>query len=201
MSNPAPRPALRTAADAEVHPAAPRPARSPRATRPPVPAIELPPAPAAATGGHARAKPRKPAAAPRKRKFSGATSDHLRVPEVPAEVAEVASGSRDRSQHKERRPVLDTFFPSAPEPEPVLVAVPVTAGADQPAKGPRTAKAAKEGKRPARAADLLSGKEVDLDVQVPKAMRKAARAEAAAQGLDLDTVVIDLLHAWLTDQG
>ncbi len=33
---------------------------------------------------------------------------------------------------------------------------------------------------------------------MPKALRKAARDEAKRRGLDLDAVVTDLLHAWLT---
>jgi hypothetical protein len=51
-----------------------------------------------------------------------------------------------------------------------------------------------------RSAGLLKGKSVELEVHVPKALRKAARAEAKKRGLDIDTVVIDLLHAWLTDR-
>ena len=46
----------------------------------------------------------------------------------------------------------------------------------------------------------MSGKPVDLEARVPKAMRKAARAEAKRRGLDVDTVVTDLLNAWLTDR-
>ena len=42
----------------------------------------------------------------------------------------------------------------------------------------------------------MKGKSTDLDVRVPKALVKAARARAKAEGLDLDTVVIDLLHEW-----
>ena len=45
----------------------------------------------------------------------------------------------------------------------------------------------------------MSGKSVELGVEVPKELRKAAKAEAKTRGLDLDTVVIDLLHAWVTD--
>lgn len=48
--------------------------------------------------------------------------------------------------------------------------------------------------------DLMSGKPVDLEATVPKALRKATRDEAAKRGLDVDTVVTDLLHAWLTDR-
>jgi hypothetical protein len=44
----------------------------------------------------------------------------------------------------------------------------------------------------------MKGKSADLDVTVPKALRKAARERAKAEGLDLDTVVIDLLHGWVT---
>ena len=46
--------------------------------------------------------------------------------------------------------------------------------------------------------DLMAGKPVDLGASVPKALRKAAREKAKEAGLDVDTVVTDLLHAWVT---
>ena len=46
--------------------------------------------------------------------------------------------------------------------------------------------------------DLMQGKPTDLDVEVPKALRKAAAKRAKAEGLDLQTVVIDALHAYVT---
>jgi hypothetical protein len=181
MTNPTPRPALRKAADADVHPAAPRPARSPRARSTsvtvapvpepsPVPALEdvdsvtVPAAgaPKTVTAPLTPAKKRHadPARPPKstKRKFSGSTSDHLRVPEVP----EVTSN---------QRAALDHLFENDHAP--------------------------KKGKAP-KPVDLMGGKVVDLEASVPKNLRKAARDEAKKRGLDVDTVVTDLLHDWLT---
>lgn len=182
MTNPSPRPALRKAADADVHPAAPRPARSPRArTAPATPVPDARPTPAAeavpvepATSATAALKPpkkrhpetRKPAR-PTKRKFSGSTSDHLRVPEVP----EVTSSQRSALDHLFEN---DAAIPAKP-------------------------KATKE-KAP-KPVDLMAGKPVDLGASVPKALRKAAREKAKDAGLDVDTVVTDLLHAWVTGRG
>ena len=73
--------------------------------------------------------------------------------------------------------------------------------ADAPKPKGKSAKAeapkAKAPKAP-KPVDLMSGKPVDLEAHVPKAMRKAARDEAKKRGLDVDAVVTDLLHAWLT---
>ena len=179
MTNPSPRPALRKAADADVHPAAPRPARSPRArTAPAAPVHDARPTPAAeavkvepAVSATAPLKPakkrhpeaRKPAR-PTKRKFSGSTSDHLRVPEVP----EVTSSQRSALDHLFEN---DAALPAKPK--------------------------AKKEKAP-KPVDLMAGKPVDLGASVPKALRKAARDKAKEAGLDVDTVVTDLLHAWVT---
>lgn len=173
MTNPTPRPALRKADDADVHPAAPRPARSPRSrttTRAAEPSaaasVAAVPDPEQATTAEptkAPAKPRGVAATTpgksRKRKFSGSTSDHMRVAEAPEPTSEAAA--------------VETVAP-APKTKPAKVSPPPT---------------------PA----LLTGKSVELEVHVPKALRKAARAEAKKRGLDIDTVVVDLLHAWLTE--
>jgi len=185
MTNPTPRPALRKADDADVHPAAPRPPRPPRTrstavTVAPVPEPSPVPVPedvpveavtaAATTPAGMAPAPLKPAkkrhadpgraTKPRKRMFSGSTSDHLRVPDVP----EVTSS---------QRAALDHLFES-----------------EQPGK---KAKAPKP-------VDLMGGKVVDLEASVPKNLRKAARDEARERGLDVDTVVTDLLHAWLTER-
>jgi len=89
MTNPTPRPALRKAKDATVHPAAPAPARTQR--RPVIveesPAIQVAPATelveeppaAAAAAPAAESAPRKRAST--KRGFRGATSDHMRPSE------------------------------------------------------------------------------------------------------------------------
>lgn len=152
MTNPTPRPALRKAEDASVHPAAPRPARSPRpaATKAgaPVAAPVVEPVPAAPDPAPVEAP--RPKAGKKQRKFGGATSDHLRAAD-PAE--------------------------------------------------PRPARPSKPSKRKARGStrdDLMQGKAVDLDVEVPKALRKAAAKRAKSEGLDLRTVVIDALHAYVT---
>ena len=178
MTNPSPRPALRKAADADVHPAAPRPARSPRARTTAVPVPDAPPTPAAeavtvepASTASAPLTPpkkrqadaRKPAR-PTKRKFSGSTSDHLRVPEVP----EVTSSQRAALDH-----LFENDAPVGAHPK------------------------ATKNKAP-KPVDLMAGKPVDLGASVPKALRKAAREKAKDVGLDLDTVVTDLLHAWVT---
>jgi len=191
MTNPSPRPALRKAADADIHPAAPRPARSPRArTAPVAPVPDANPAPSAvagagepetvepvtveaATSAPAPLKPpkkrqadrRKPARAT-KRMFSGSTSDHLRVPEVP----EVTSSQRAALDH-----LFENDTASAAKPK------------------------AKKDKKP-KPVDLMAGKPVDLGASVPKPLRKAARDKAGEVGLDLDTVVTDLLHAWVTER-
>jgi hypothetical protein len=185
MTNPSPRPALRKAADAEVHPAAPRPARSPRArsTAPaPAPVPDARPEPATgsvtvAAGPDAPAPLKPPKkrhadstkpARPTKRKFSGATSDHLRIPDVP----EVTSS---------QRAALDHLFEN---------------GADGDTKAGR--KKAKAPKAP-KPVDLMDGKPVDLGATVPKALRRAARDRARERGLDIDTVVTDLLFEWVTE--
>jgi hypothetical protein len=175
MTNPSPRPALRKAEDATVHPAAPRPARATRAPRPAVPA-QAPAEPAprtiadtnreanAAAAERARKAKGKPAAAPaapaakaprKKRKFSGSTSDHMRVPDTEF---------REHPKHKGERKAASKAKPSPTKAKPD---------------------------------DLMSGKVVDLGARVPKKLRTAARAEAKRRGLDLDAVTTELLHEWL----
>ena len=178
MTNPTPRPALRKAEDATVHPAAPAPAR-PRRTPTPAAPVKAAPAEVSAVpasgprtiaetniaANEAAARRRKKAkdkpapvavtqvekAKSKKRKFSGSTTDHLRMPD--SEVA----------------------------PAPALHA-------------PKRAKAPE----PAGKSVLMTGPTVDLGVTVPKKLRKAARAEAKNRGLDLDAVTAELLHTWLT---
>jgi hypothetical protein len=187
MSNPSPRPALRKAEDATIHPAAPRPVRAARA---PKPAAAAPVEASAPTGprtiadtnrdadaaAQARAtknKGKRPAsaaapvkAARKKHKFSGSTSDHMRVP--------------------------DTEFVEHPKPKGER------RGAAKPIAGETTAAREKQpaasGSKPA---DLMSGKVVDLGARVPKKLRAAAKAEAKRRGLDLDAVTSELLYEWL----
>ena len=188
MTNPPPRPALRKAADSDIHPAAPRPARSPRARTVAPAAIPEPAATPesetvtveAAASATAPLKPpkkrhadaAKPATRSTKRKFSGSTSDHLRVPEVP----EVTSSQRSALDH--------LFENEADSAKPTAKAAK--------AKAPKAPKAPKT-------VDLMGGKPVDLEARVPKALRKAARDEAKKRGLDVDTVVTDLLFVWVTE--
>lgn len=153
MTNPSPRPALRKAKDAEVHPAAPQPSRTAepaRAARPePTRAVPPPEKPK---------RRRTPATVPTDvvtapvRRFQGTTSDTMR--EVDA---------------------LEHILPTAPVRP----------------KGKRADKTDKP-------RNLMKGKPVELGVTVPKELQKAARKRAKREGLDLDTVVIDLLHTWTT---
>jgi hypothetical protein len=192
MTNPSPRPALRKAEDATVHPAAPRPARAARAPRPAASPVEpsaplTPAVPAprtiadtnrdAVAAAEKRARKSKtkgrgtakPAAATsksgrKKGKFSGSTSDHLRVPDTEFVEHPAPSGGRKRSGR---------------------------AAAVQPAAAPSPVPAPK-------AKNLMGGKVVDLGARVPKKLRTAARAEAKRRGLDIDAVTTELLHEWLT---
>jgi hypothetical protein len=192
MTNPSPRPALRKAEDATVHPAAPRPARAARAPKPaptavepaasPSPAVPAPrtiadtnrDAVAAAEKRARKAKSKgrdaaKPAAATsksgrKKGKFSGSTSDHLRVPGTEFVEHPAPTGGRKRSGR---------------------------AAAIEPVAQPSPAPAAK-------AKNLMGGKVVDLGARVPKKLRTAAREEAKRRGLDIDAVTTELLHEWLT---
>ncbi|MBI1378098.1 MAG: hypothetical protein GC157_11545 [Frankiales bacterium] len=208
MNNPTPRPALRKAGDSDVHPAAPRPARSPRgrvnvapasdaATQAAVAPVRRAAAPADRTGADPA-----PAPAPRAKggpkagpkggtktgAAGGAKGGATSRPEpalepaaetTPAPPAPVSGGSKHgrRHPHKARVPRDVLFHGSTSDHLRATPAEPAPRRPD---------------------ADLLAGKLVELDVQVPKALRKAARAEAKRRGLDVDTVVIDLLHAWLT---
>ncbi len=276
MTNPTPRPALRKAADADIHPAAPKPARAPRTPRPsPTPAGTSSGSRAAASAsagtaaspvagrapsgagssasGRASAKPvptssaaETPAAAPsksaakpatkrapdaaaaprpRKRKFGGSTSDHMRVPEAPGGTGDTGgTARRSAAARPGRKPgnALDALFPQGgmptrrtplPTDDATGVTVPAASPADadvtvaavgttsSPEPGPET-KGSGAGTSQSSSAtmrpELMAGKTVELEVHVPKALRKAARTEAKKRGLDLDAVVADLLHHWLT---
>ena len=182
MTNPSPRPALRKAEDATVHPAAPRPARPPRAPRPAAAAdTEAGPRTIADTNREANAaaaarakKPKGASAAPasaaaapkaarKKHKFSGSTSDHMRVPDT--EFTEHPAPTR-------KRRAASTAPASA-------ITAPVEAVVEA-------------------SPDLMTGKIVDLGARVPKKLRTAAKHEAKRRGLDLDAVTTELLHTWLS---
>ena len=218
MTNPTPRPALRKAADAEVHPAAPRPARSARASAAaaePVPS----PRPAAeptsggpkntAKGSSKRAVDGEPAKAARTTgaddAASGATGAKAIGP-TPRPRSTTTSATRS-ARSRGLRPVSpkspatgktprrfsgSTSDHLRPEPEPEAAP---TKGRRGPTNDGVTTKQAKPTKKQP---DLMKGKSTPLDVTVPKALRKAAKSRAKAEGLDLDTVVIDLLHDWVT---
>jgi hypothetical protein len=152
MTNPSPRPALRKARDAEVHPAAPQPSRTTSPARP-APARAVPP-PAAPPK-----RRRTPASVPADvitapvRRFQGATSDTLREVDALEHIVPTTAVQPKGKRHE--------------------------AKSDKPR-------------------NLMKGKAVELDVTLPKELQKAARKRAKREGLDLDTVVIDLLHAWTT---
>ncbi len=192
MTNPSPRPALRKAEDAEVHPAAPRPVRSPRARKTaaspgPVTSVPGPAAPAAALADPSPAAAAAldplmtpPAKAPgkRKRAFSGSTSDHMRMPEAET-PPEPAHAPRSKAAKK-------PAAVAAPEPP---------RAAEVPADATTAATAGAKARADER---LMGGKTVTVELRLPKKLRKAASAEAKARGLDVDAVVADLLYAWVT---
>ncbi|HEY5135103.1 MAG TPA: hypothetical protein VIJ41_04900 [Candidatus Nanopelagicales bacterium] len=201
MTNPTPRPALRKAADADVHPAAPRPSRSPRARQAPVTVAPVPePVPEAedvadvADGGVTVEAVAVEAVS------VGAVTD------VPATVA--APSTRSLKPPKKRhadpgRPARATkrmFSGSTSDhlrvPEVQEVTSSQRAALDHLFENDDKAKKPKAPKP----VDLMGGKLVDLEASVPKNLRKAARDEARKRGLDVDTVVTDLLHAWLTER-
>jgi len=189
MSNPTPRPALRKADDADVHPAAPSPARSPRSPRTPRSATEGP-----RPTGTARTGPR-----PSRADAVTDTDTGAATGSGSATVSVMPEPGEKQAQRRAKASAVAAAEAAAAAPE-------VT-----PVKARRTRKFSgatsdhlrvTEPTRPvvAPGAELLTGKSAELEVIVPKALKKAARAEAKKRGLDLDTVVIDLLHAWLTEQ-
>lgn len=128
MSIPAPRPALKKAADAHIHPAAPgHPAGALR----PAAVVEAEAASSTSAVGAPAESP--PAQARLSGPLRGTTSDTLRA-------AGKASRRRARQEHEKR---------------------------------------------------------VDLEVKVPKSLRKDFRAALKADGKDADEVVTALLRAWL----
>jgi len=201
MTNPTPRPALRKAADADVHPAAPRPSRSPRARQAPVTVASVPESVPEAEDVADGAD-------------GGVTVEAVAVDavsveamtDVPATVA--APSTRSLKPPKKRhadpgRPARATkrmFSGSTSDhlrvPEVQEVTSSQRAALDHLFENDDRAKKPKAPKP----VDLMGGKLVDLEASVPKNLRKAARDEARKRGLDVDTVVTDLLHAWLTER-
>ena len=201
MTNPTPRPALRKAADADVHPAAPRPSRSPRARQAPVTVAPVPESVPEAEDVADGAD-------------GGVTVEAVAVDavsveamtDVPATVA--APSTRSLKPPKKRhadpgRPARATkrmFSGSTSDhlrvPEVQEVTSSQRAALDHLFENDDKAKKPKAPKP----VDLMGGKLVDLEASVPKNLRKAARDAARKRGLDVDTVVTDLLHAWITER-
>jgi len=224
MTNPTPRPALRKAADAEVHPAAPRPARSARASAAAAEPVPSPRPAAEPTSGRSKASATSATKGSSKRAVDG---EPTKVPR-PTGADDAASGAtgataigttpRPRStttsatrsaRSRGLRPVPpktpetgktprrfsgSTSDHLRPEAEPEAAPTKGRGGAHD----GETTKQSKSARSTKKQPDLMKGKSTELDVTVPKALRKAARSRAKAEGLDLDTVVIDLLHDWVT---
>ena len=201
MTNPTPRPALRKAADADVHPAAPRPSRSPRARQAPVTVAPVPESVPEAEDVADGAD-------------GGVTVEAVAVDavsveamtDVPATVA--APSTRSLKPPKKRhadpgRPARATkrmFSGSTSDHLRVPEVQEVTSS--QRAALDHLFENDDKAKKPTAPTpvDLMGGKLVDLEASVPKNLRKAARDAARKRGLDVDTVVTDLLHAWLTER-
>jgi hypothetical protein len=182
MTNPAPRPALRKAEDSSVHPAAPvRPSR---------------------TRSRAAAVPAQPTSSPVEAPPTGPTGPDV----VSADAGSTARQDKprqDRKREDKTRPRAakaskDRAFSGATSdhlrPDAVAAAAETAAGKKIKQPQPPT----KRKKQAWTDVDLMRGKTVALDVQVPKRLRKAARDEAKRRGLDLDAVTTELLHRWLT---
>jgi hypothetical protein len=182
MTNPAPRPALRKAEDSSVHPAAPvRPSRT-RSRATAVPAqptspVEAPPTGTTAAAADAGSAPRQDKARQDKARQDKGREGKPRPKAAKASKERAFSGAT--SDHL--------------RPDAVAAAAETAAGKKSKPQPPT-----KRTKRAWTDVDLMRGKTVELDVQVPKRLRKAARDEAKRRGLDLDAVTTELLHRWLT---
>lgn len=203
MTNPTPRPALRKAEDADVHPAAPQPARRPRTTR----AADAPEAPSAAP---ARRTPTKAAGAGAASAAATTRSAKTAAPkpasteagpstaaaEIAAEPAAPAPAPKKskRYQTPPAVPVKNkrkrTGFSGTTSDHLRRTDAPAAAAAEN------ADKAAK--KRAKADAALMTSPLATVKVKLPKKLTKAAEKEAARRGLDLDAVTAELLHAWLT---
>lgn len=214
MTNPTPRPALRKAEDSDVHPAAPAPARRPRSTGS---------APVSASGS-AAAQP-TPAKSPARRSAPAATAPATSAPTkrgpsnapgaaAPAESEPVEPASAGPTAAEASLAAAPTVAPKRSKRYQTPPAVPVKnkrkrtgftgttsdhlRRSDAPAAAAAVdaEKAAKK-RRKADAA-LMTGTLATTKVKLPKKLRKAAEKEAADRGLDLDAVLAELLHTWLT---
>jgi hypothetical protein len=182
MTNPTPRPALRKADDAGIHPAAPKPARTPRTRT--AAAASAPAADEAAPARMAKAPAKAPARSAAK---PVAVADAAEAPAAPA---------KPRTKHRGAGPAKPTDRPKGKRAFQGTTSDHLRR-TDAPATPHDELHDAKPKKR-AKADDLMSGGTTTLKVTVPKKLRKAAAKEAKRRGLDVDAVVADLLHAWLT---
>jgi hypothetical protein len=213
MNNPAPRPALRKAQDATVHPAAPSPVSS-AATHA---AAAAPVVDDAAPTSRKRSVVPMTSAPATRRRFAGRTSDHLRAEsDLPVETTADATGPTgagpaDDDGRRSRKDTQASDRHSGTKHADTKHAKTKHSDTRQPQaerSGDTSTKQARAGsaaadERPTLpsgpvGAELMKGKAVELDVAVPKRLRKAAKERAGAEGLDLDTVVVDLLHGWVT---
>ena len=185
MTNPTPRPALRKADDAGIHPAAPKPARTPR-TR----TAAAAPAPAADEAAPARTA-KAPAKAPAR-----SAAKPVAVADVADATEAPAAPAKPRTKHRGAGPAKPTDRPKGKRAFQGTTSDHLRR-TDAPATPHDELHDAKPKKR-AKADDLMSGGTTTLKVTVPKKLRKAAAKEAKRRGLDVDAVVADLLHAWLT---
>ncbi|MCA0330797.1 MAG: hypothetical protein LCI03_12955 [Actinobacteria bacterium] len=188
MTNPTPRPALRKADDAGIHPAAPKPARTPRTRT----------AAAASATAADEAAPARTAKAPAKAPVK-APARSAAKPVAVADVAEAeapAAPAKPRTKHRGAGPAKPTDRPKGKRAFQGTTSDHLRR-TDAPATPHDELHDAKPKKR-AKADDLMSGGTTTLKVTVPKKLRKAAAKEAKRRGLDVDAVVADLLHAWLT---
>lgn len=161
---PAPRPALRKAADAEHHPAA-GPSTGPQSAGEPVvdaAEVETPGAPPARPSGQQQS--------------AAATAfwDALQSDAAAALQRNGGSGSADDGAGKPK-------------------GKPKKSSAKKKFQGATSDVLRKD--KPEQ--DLLLGKQVTLEVKVPKRLRKAATAQAERHGTTLDNVVTGLLAGWV----
>lgn len=182
---PPPRPALRKAGDAHLHPAAGIAAPAPA---PPAPLVTVPPIPA--TEPEPARKGSRPAVPP---------------VTLPSSQDGGKAGTALATDGPLRASDAPPSEPEPPAPQPPAPQPPDTEPDPAPkAKKPKRPKADDPVVRPfhGSTSDTIrrhkpAGKKVDLDVQVPKPLRKAAREKADRIGLSLDTVVTDLLTVWI----
>lgn len=182
MTNPTPRPALRKAEDADVHPAAPQPARRPRTPR----SAAAPASPAEKKAAAPRATKQAAAPAPVDAPVEAPAPAPAAAPSKPAKAKRYATPPAVPVKKKRER----TGFSGTTSDHLRRTDAPAAAAAE---------KASKDAKKRKKAdAALLASPLTTVKVKLPKKLAKAADKEAARRGLDLDAVTAELLHTWLT---